>query len=239
MWECTGGSVVAGEDSLTAALREAEEELGVKLAAENGRLFGSFRRAEYSWPEFVDVWVFGCDWPIDRVMLQEGETCDAMWATSEKIREMMDGGAFVPRYLLPYIDELLGPDIVYRYDKDVDYDRLVHLFNEAGWYDKTTDLDRIKQMADNSSLVVTAWDNSLMVGFARCTSDHVFNAQINNVVVDSRYRKRGIGTKMVTAIIESNPKVTYLLRTEEHNQDFYKSMGFEAAEYAFNYKRKE
>ena len=29
-WECTGGSVVAGEDSLTGAQRELEEELGIR-----------------------------------------------------------------------------------------------------------------------------------------------------------------------------------------------------------------
>jgi ribosomal protein S18 acetylase RimI-like enzyme len=113
------------------------------------------------------------------------------------------------------------------------------MFSQAGWHEKAEDLDRLKQTAANSDIVVTAWDNDLMVGFARCTTDHVFNAQINNVVVDSRYRKRGIGTKMVTAIITSNPKVTYLLRTEAHNQSFYRSMGFEPAEFAFVNKRKQ
>lgn len=32
MWETTGGSAVAGDDSLTAALRETKEELGIDLA---------------------------------------------------------------------------------------------------------------------------------------------------------------------------------------------------------------
>ncbi len=31
LWECTGGSALAGEESLTAALREVKEELGITL----------------------------------------------------------------------------------------------------------------------------------------------------------------------------------------------------------------
>lgn len=31
MWECVGGSVIKGEDSLQGALREAKEEVGVDL----------------------------------------------------------------------------------------------------------------------------------------------------------------------------------------------------------------
>ena len=129
--------------------------------------------------------------------------------------------------------------ISYKSDKEVDIDRLVSLFNEAGWQKKTIDLQRLRQMVINSDIVVSAWDDDLMVGFARCTTDHVFNAQINTVVVDSRYRKMGIGTHLVTTIIESNPKVTYLLRTEEENQNFYRSMGFETSDFAFVFKRKE
>lgn len=33
LWECTGGSALAGEESLTAALREVKEELGIKARA--------------------------------------------------------------------------------------------------------------------------------------------------------------------------------------------------------------
>jgi len=35
-WECVGGSVLQGEDSLTAALREVAEEVGIQLCPESG-----------------------------------------------------------------------------------------------------------------------------------------------------------------------------------------------------------
>ncbi|MDR3148773.1 MAG: NUDIX domain-containing protein, partial [Oscillospiraceae bacterium] len=41
MWEVPSGSAVAGEDSLTAAIREAAEESGIVLLPENAELFSS------------------------------------------------------------------------------------------------------------------------------------------------------------------------------------------------------
>lgn len=38
MWECVGGSVVKGEDSLQGAIREAKEEVGVDLNPEDGQV---------------------------------------------------------------------------------------------------------------------------------------------------------------------------------------------------------
>jgi predicted GNAT family acetyltransferase len=73
-----------------------------------------------------------------------------------------------------------------------DIDQLIHLFQQAGWHDKT-DEARINSMIKNSTFIVTAWDNKRMIGFARCNTDFTFNGQINNVVVEEKYRGRGIG----------------------------------------------
>lgn len=98
IWQCTEGGVVAGEDSLTGALREVQEELGVSLEPENGVLWH-----KYVWPHadgtsmvWYHTWVFEKDVPIEEIVLQEGETCDAMWATAEQIREMVRRKEFIP-----------------------------------------------------------------------------------------------------------------------------------------------
>ena len=128
--------------------------------------------------------------------------------------------------------------ISYNIHKLVDFARLIELFNEAGWKDKTSDLERLKQMVENSQIVVTAWDDDQMVGFARCTTDYVFNGQINNVVVDSRYRNQGIGKGLVSRILNSNERVTYMLRSETENEAFYRSMGLENTDRGMVYNRK-
>lgn len=129
--------------------------------------------------------------------------------------------------------------IIYSTDKIINYEKLIELFNDVGWKDKTSDLNRLKTMVDNSQIVVTAWDEDEMVGFARCVTDFVFNGQINNVVVDSRYRKRGIGKAMITEILNSSKQVTYILRGDPENEFFYKKLGFEQAQLTLVYRRKE
>ena len=128
--------------------------------------------------------------------------------------------------------------IMYNMDKKVDYDKLKTLFNEVGWNDKTEDNNRLLLMVENSQIVVTAWDEGRMVGFARCTTDYVFNGQINNVVVDSKYRKKGIGKNLINIIFNSSQQVTYMLRGSISNEGFYRSLGFEDGPISLIYKRK-
>lgn len=118
-----------------------------------------------------------------------------------------------------------------------DNNQLIHLFRQAGWYDKI-DKERIDSMIGNSTIVVTAWDKNKLIGFARCLTDFVFNGQINNVVVDKEYKGMGIGKQLVEKILSSSKKVTYILRPDPDNIDFYKKLGFEDSKSVI-YKRKE
>ncbi len=102
-WETTGGSAVAGEDSLTAALRETKEELGIDLDPVKGRLFYTYTNG---YTGLVDVWVFDCDCSLEDVTLQKGETCDVMWANGDKIREMAANGEFIGYKIYPYLEKL-------------------------------------------------------------------------------------------------------------------------------------
>lgn len=129
--------------------------------------------------------------------------------------------------------------IMYHTDKKVDYDKLQILFNQVGWNDKINDINRLKAMVENSQIVVTAWDEEIMIGFARCTTDYVFNGQINNVVVDSKYRRKGIGKVIIDKILNSSKQVTYMLRRSVRNEEFYRSLGFEDGPISLVYKRKE
>lgn len=106
LWECTGGSALAGENSLAAALREVKEELGIDLHADEGFLYKSFQRRAYQ--DFCDVWVFVHDCMIEDIVLQPDETCDAMWASSDEIKHMMRDGVFIPLDNMKYVYELLG-----------------------------------------------------------------------------------------------------------------------------------
>ena len=96
LWETTGGSALAGDDSLTAAIREVREETGLVLRPECGRRILTHQGENY----FGDYWLFRQDFDLDEVVLQEGETCDKMSADEDTVRVLHREGRFVPcRYL--------------------------------------------------------------------------------------------------------------------------------------------
>lgn len=92
MWESTGGSALAGDDSLTAALREVKEETGLELDPAKGKLVLTYQISDY----FRDVWLFRQDFDLEDVVLQPGETVDKMYADSNTIFRLMENGEFVP-----------------------------------------------------------------------------------------------------------------------------------------------
>jgi len=84
-WECSGGSVITGEDSITGALREVEEEIGIKLKRENGKLIFSRKREM----DFKDTYLFNENIDICKTKLQENEVVNIKLVTKEELLEMV------------------------------------------------------------------------------------------------------------------------------------------------------
>jgi len=104
MWECPGGSALAGEDSLTAALREIKEETGLCPSPADGRVVMSIKREH----DFCDVWLFSLDFSLDDIVFQEGETCGARLVSMEEISAMEKNGTLVPFAYLERLRECLN-----------------------------------------------------------------------------------------------------------------------------------
>lgn len=98
MWECVGGSVTKGEDSLTGALREAEEEVGVELLPETGHVVFSKVRGVIDgryFGDIMDVWVFEYDGPVSLENATTDEVAQTVWMSKEQIKELFDAGKLV------------------------------------------------------------------------------------------------------------------------------------------------
>jgi 8-oxo-dGTP pyrophosphatase MutT (NUDIX family) len=92
MWECTGGSALAGDTSLAAAIREVAEETGLHVKKDQGQLVETRPWNDH----FDDIWLFKGEYSLGDVQLLEGETCDARLATADEILTLWRTGRFVP-----------------------------------------------------------------------------------------------------------------------------------------------
>ncbi|WP_367566143.1 NUDIX domain-containing protein [Lacrimispora sp.] len=109
MWECTGGSVQAGETSLEGAVRELEEETGIKVEKEDLILIHSIRQEE----RFIDTYITRQKVGIEDVVIQEEEVVDAKFVTFDQLLGMWEQGIVVPKSRFPLykdrIQEFLNP----------------------------------------------------------------------------------------------------------------------------------
>jgi len=92
LWECTGGSVVAGEDSVVGASRELAEETGIFAEPDKFVLIETEKKVM----AFHDVYLYKADLPYPRVTCQDGETVDIRWCSPGEVREMIAGNLLVP-----------------------------------------------------------------------------------------------------------------------------------------------
>lgn len=109
MWECTGGSVLAGETSVEGALRELLEEVGVRAQKEQLLLIHAIRLKE----RFVDTYITRQKAAIKDITIQQEEVVDAKFVTFQELLDMWKQGIVVPksRFLLykDRIQEFLHP----------------------------------------------------------------------------------------------------------------------------------
>ena len=102
-WETSGGAAQAGDDSLTAALREVREETGLTANAENAKRIFEFRRED----DFCDVWLVRQDFDLSDVVLLPGETIDKMYVHHSALLQMRENNELIPYSYLPQLLKLI------------------------------------------------------------------------------------------------------------------------------------
>lgn len=98
MWECVGGSVIAGESSLEGAIREVKEEVGLSLSPMDGkRIYSVIGRVHNGVPfhDILDVWLFHYDGDVSLTNATTDEVAQVKWMTPTQIKELLERGKLV------------------------------------------------------------------------------------------------------------------------------------------------
>lgn len=99
LWECVGGSVQKGENSLQGAVREVKEEVGIDLSNIEGKIVFSKTRGIIDGKKFndiLDVWLFEYNAAVSLKQATTDEVAQTKWLYPEQIKELYNSRQLVP-----------------------------------------------------------------------------------------------------------------------------------------------
>jgi len=106
-----------------------------------------------------------------------------------------------------------------------DEEEIVNLYKSAGWWKDSYKSEGIKDLIRGSFLFVVAFDKieKKAVGMGRLISDKVSDAYIQDLVVLDKYRKKGIGSKILNKLVKycKDKGIIWIGLIAEPDQDFF------------------
>lgn len=94
-------------------------------------------------------------------------------------------------------------------------------------------------MIENSNLLITAWDNDLLIGVARAITDYSYSCYLSDLAVDKDYQDKDIGRRLVQLVqVNIGEEVALILLSSLMAMEFYPTIGFEKVENGFKISRK-
>jgi predicted N-acetyltransferase YhbS len=85
----------------------------------------------------------------------------------------------------------------------------------------------VEQMQQNSNLVITAWDQELLVGISRCFTDFGYVCYLADLAIRDRYQKQGLGLELIRLTRAAlGPRAMIVLLSAPQAVDYYPKLGF-------------
>jgi predicted N-acetyltransferase YhbS len=117
--------------------------------------------------------------------------------------------------------------ITYRTGNDIDLDEMIRLYVDStlGERRPVDERDRMARMLEEANLVITAWDDDLMVGISRSITDWVYCTYLSDLAVRADYQGQGIGKELVRLTREATPAASVILLAAPLAVDYYPKIG--------------
>ena len=118
--------------------------------------------------------------------------------------------------------------ITYKENIKIDINDITNLYNDAEWRAYTKDLEQLKRAIDNSTYVLSVWDNDKLVGLIRVISDNNTIAFIQDILILKSYKRMGIGTFLLQSVLKKYAHLrqkALLTEDSEVTRTFYEANG--------------
>ena len=131
-------------------------------------------------------------------------------------------------------------NITYKTEAIPDIDEITDVYRSSGINRPADDSDRITRMYANSNLVITAWDNDLLVGIARSLTDFCYCCYLSDLAVRREYQHYGIGRELIRRTKEKiGDQTMLLLLSAPGAMEYYPKVGFEKVDNGYIIRRKK
>ncbi|MCH8957280.1 GNAT family N-acetyltransferase [candidate division KSB1 bacterium] len=119
--------------------------------------------------------------------------------------------------------------ITYKVNFDFELDQVIQLYHDSTLGDRRPVDDRecMSRMMKEANLIVTAWDNDLLVGISRNLTDFCYIAYLADLAVHESYQKMGIGKELIRRTqAELGTKCRLILLSAPKAAAYYPHIGF-------------
>lgn len=119
--------------------------------------------------------------------------------------------------------------ITYKVNFDFELDQVIQLYHDSTLGDRRPVDDRecMFRMMKEASLIVTAWDNDLLVGISRNLTDFCYIAYLADLAVHESYQRIGIGKELIRRTqAELGTKCRLILLSAPKAAAYYPHIGF-------------
>jgi predicted N-acetyltransferase YhbS len=119
--------------------------------------------------------------------------------------------------------------IIYRYGNDLDIDQVIELYRAStlGERRPVDDRECMVAMIAQANLIVTAWDDLLLVGIARTLTDFCYVGYLSDLAVRQTHQRQGIGVQLIQKTREQmGSRSKLVLLAAPQAVDYYPRIGF-------------
>ena len=132
--------------------------------------------------------------------------------------------------------------IDYKVDAKITTDQFVDVLKRSLLSERRPIEDRacMAGMLRHADLIVTAWEEDLLVGIARSVTDFSFCCYLSDLAVDGSYQRTGIGRQLIKMTRERlGPRCALILLAAPAAAEYYPHIGFTRHESAWVLYTKE